>query len=463
MNFKHFLSIILVFALSFGLCSIALADETAEVPEGYTPIYTAEDLNNIRNDLSGKYILMNDIDLSTYENWESIGTYDSPFAGKFDGNSKVINNLKIQVNSEDKVYYYALFGVVTGGVISNTALRDCSVYVKAKSDSFRGVSVSGLVALGNNDSIIENCIVSGKISAETDNMVSVGGIAASFAGTIKNCQNLASVYAYVPSEYDCRIIQVGGIAGNFSGLLEKSSNQGTVEVKYNYHKKYSAYVYLGGIAGNSMEGGSIGNCYNIGTVIGNTNQAPNLGGISGYSATVRNSHNYGILNCAEDSVAYGITGITEFWFENPWEENGEKVDFAELKNCYYLNNVEKATSYFEEEHITNILALTKEEFANKDNFIGFDFENIWTMSEELGCPVLLNQPEIPENAPETPTTEPSTEPTTEPSTEPITQPSKSDCFLSELWIVKTLKHIVEFLVNVMNDICNTLSTLILNK
>ena len=39
----------------------AIAEETPEIPEGYTPIYTTEDLDNIRLNMSGKYILMNDL------------------------------------------------------------------------------------------------------------------------------------------------------------------------------------------------------------------------------------------------------------------------------------------------------------------------------------------------------------------------------------------------------------------
>ena len=42
----------------------ARAAVSATVPEGYTPIYTIDDLYAVRNDLSGNYILMNDIDLS---------------------------------------------------------------------------------------------------------------------------------------------------------------------------------------------------------------------------------------------------------------------------------------------------------------------------------------------------------------------------------------------------------------
>lgn len=457
MKTKKALAIIMTFILSFGVLTVAFADETAEVPEGYTPIYTAEDLYNIRNNLAGKYILMNDIDLSAYENWIPIGTYDTPFTGEFNGNSKIINNFKMQIDSEDKVTYAAVFGAVTGGYIQDTIVKDCVVDVRAMSDSVWGVCASGIVALGNKDSIIENCIVSGVISVETDNMASAGGIAARFSGTIRNCKNLASVYAYVPSEYDCRFIQVGGIAGSFSGLLEKSSNHGTLEIEYNYHNEYSAFVYLGGIAGNSMEGGAINNCYNIGTIIGNTNQMPYFGGVSGYSATVTNSHNYGLLNCVKDDVVGGVSGITEFWFEDPWAGTGEKIDFAELKNCYYLNNVEKPTSYIEEEYITNVSSLTKEEFKNEENFIGFDFENIWIMCEETGCPVLRDQPSTPEK----PTaTEPTSEPSTEPTTEPSTEPSKNDCFFSELWIIKVLQQMSDFVMNIIEDICNMFLTLI---
>jgi len=43
------------------------------VPDGYVGIYTAQDLDNMRNNLTGKYVLMNDIDLADWGNWEPIG------------------------------------------------------------------------------------------------------------------------------------------------------------------------------------------------------------------------------------------------------------------------------------------------------------------------------------------------------------------------------------------------------
>ena len=84
---KRLTSILLALAMLVGLlpalspqAEAAADDATAllqevstktSVPSGYTPIYDADDLANIANDMTGKYILMNDIDLSGI-NWTII-------------------------------------------------------------------------------------------------------------------------------------------------------------------------------------------------------------------------------------------------------------------------------------------------------------------------------------------------------------------------------------------------------
>lgn len=77
------------------------------VPDGYTGIYTIAELNNIRNDLSGKYILMNDLTFTDGNfaeggayagGWIALGDEDEPFIGIFDGNGYVINNLKLNTD-----------------------------------------------------------------------------------------------------------------------------------------------------------------------------------------------------------------------------------------------------------------------------------------------------------------------------------------------------------------------------
>ena len=120
MKAKKLTAIILTFILCFGVLTLAFADEPADVPEGYTPIYTAEDLYNIRNDLDGKYILMNDIDLSVYENWEPIGSFKTSFTGEFDGNGYSVSNLNINKSYNDSnTAYFGLFGCVQDCTIKN--------------------------------------------------------------------------------------------------------------------------------------------------------------------------------------------------------------------------------------------------------------------------------------------------------------------------------------------------------
>lgn len=71
MKIKTSLILFITFSLFVNSFSVITAFAENEVPNGYTPVYTAEDLNNIRNNLSGKNILMNDIDLSSFEKMDS--------------------------------------------------------------------------------------------------------------------------------------------------------------------------------------------------------------------------------------------------------------------------------------------------------------------------------------------------------------------------------------------------------
>ena len=68
--------------------------ESEAIAQGYTIIKTADDLQALKDNLSGKYILMNDIDLSGY-NWTAIGTKTNPFSGELNGNGHVIKNLQV--------------------------------------------------------------------------------------------------------------------------------------------------------------------------------------------------------------------------------------------------------------------------------------------------------------------------------------------------------------------------------
>lgn len=91
-----------------------------EVPEGYTPIRTAEDLDRVRENLTGNYILMNDIVL-TEEDYKEGGVFEGgfvpigneaePYQGIFNGNGYAVSGLVI--NGDYK--YAGLFGYVKWG------------------------------------------------------------------------------------------------------------------------------------------------------------------------------------------------------------------------------------------------------------------------------------------------------------------------------------------------------------
>ena len=62
----------------------------------YSPIYKAEDLRRIKDNLGGKYWLMRDVDMSELDDpWEPLGTSRRPFSGELQGNGFSIQNLSI--------------------------------------------------------------------------------------------------------------------------------------------------------------------------------------------------------------------------------------------------------------------------------------------------------------------------------------------------------------------------------
>jgi hypothetical protein len=134
-------------------------------PDGYTEIKTIADLNNIRNNLSGKYFLKNDFDFagSEYqsgEGWTPIGGGGNSFTGIFDGNGKTISNLFINRPSE---YYQGLFGYISSSSeIKNLGMLDMNVT--------GGNSTGGLV--GSNNGSVSNSYATGSVSGSGN----VGGL-----------------------------------------------------------------------------------------------------------------------------------------------------------------------------------------------------------------------------------------------------------------------------------------------
>ena len=166
----------------------------AFVPEGYTGIYTKADLDAMRNNLGGSYILMDDIVFAPEDfqtggafynggrGWNPIGNYDDnvPFTGILNGNGKSIVGLTFDayLTTSGETYLSAgLFGYLSGLV------QD----LRMESADFRYEVVPlnnlylGAVA-GYSEGVVQNTVVTGTV--EAPNVLScAGGIAGHLGGT----------------------------------------------------------------------------------------------------------------------------------------------------------------------------------------------------------------------------------------------------------------------------------------
>lgn len=125
---------------------VAIGCEEAE-SQGYICIYTPEELNDIRNNISGKYILMNDIDLTSFSPWTPIGTSVAGFSGELNGNGFKITNLNMDQSVSNAAGYtptnYGFFGEVHSGTFKNLSISN---YKLSVTDS---VSAAGLIGYVN--------------------------------------------------------------------------------------------------------------------------------------------------------------------------------------------------------------------------------------------------------------------------------------------------------------------------
>lgn len=170
MKKRNILFNLLVFGiLILGLHINANAQETS-VPDGYTGIYNIADLDGIRNNPSGNYILMKDIDMT--EDTKKGGDWDNgmgwtpieEFSGVLDGNGHQIIGMNIY-NGYGRIGFIRR---LSGGIIRNLGLRDVTIDVEARNvgslvgEVGRDYDYDG----GNYDygnSLIENCYCSGEI------------------------------------------------------------------------------------------------------------------------------------------------------------------------------------------------------------------------------------------------------------------------------------------------------------
>lgn len=159
-------------------------------------ISSYEDLNKIRGNLSGCFILTDDIDCEGKE----FTPIEGSFTGHFDGNNHKVLNLKI--NGSEKVGF---FSSISSGTVENFAIEDAKI--KAT-----GSDVGILVGVAENAKI-SNCYVKGEI----EGLSRIGGISGSGISktTYTNCYSYLSKITSKSNEYD-----VAGISGGNDSTIK---------------------------------------------------------------------------------------------------------------------------------------------------------------------------------------------------------------------------------------------------
>ena len=161
------------------------------------------------NSYDGKYIKLNDnITLDQSKQWIPIGDLTTKFKGKFDGNSKEISNININVNSQDT--WHGLFGAIgESGEVANLTVKGTITK--------EGGGIGSIAAY--NEGKIKRCSNYINITEKKDACWMTGGIIGYNKGTIEECINYGTIIGKDG---------VGGIVGVNNGKISKSVNKGSV-------------------------------------------------------------------------------------------------------------------------------------------------------------------------------------------------------------------------------------------
>lgn len=241
--------------------------------------------------------MMNDIDMSSIENWDPLNPDDPYDLGiVFDGGGHSLKNLK----SKEK-HYSSFFGVLYGKCY-NVKFVDAEIV--SASNSGAGI-IGGYIGTGGKPAIVSGVEASG-IVTNAGKGQSVGGLGGNAReATIENCN--VNVTVSNPMGDGVNRTATGGVVGKTMGSAVKIKNcvvRGIVEITKGVNN-----TYTGGIVGWQVDAGSeITGCEVYATV---KSAGERVGGIVGHyqGGTLSGCKFYGEVNAAS-RLAGGIAGIT---------------------------------------------------------------------------------------------------------------------------------------------------------
>lgn len=317
---------------------------------------------------SSHYKLMVNLDLEDVP-FPKIGTLAAPFQGVFDGQGRVISNLKIETPLDTNV---GLFSRLNGSGCEVKNLYLTNVDIEG------GGLVGGLSGRIDSGAILTNVYVTGLVVSNGD---TVGGICSRISGsTVSNCgfEGVVTGARYVggfigTAEGSAVLIEkcyskgsVTSSSQDAGGLLGLINSVVTVQSCFSTSNVFSGGS-AGGLVGFSSTSFNIEDCYATGNVQGSgPYQGGFIGRITSSSATITRSY------------ATGNSSVGQFIGQTNWPSNLTDIFYNSDSICTSCNGIGTG--------------LTTAQFEDEANFSNFTFypdePHIWRMDTESGRPRL---------------------------------------------------------------------------
>ena len=333
-----------------------------------TEVRNWNDLNNVRNNLTGSYILMNDIDeqsagyasYNTGDGWMPIGDTDNRFAGTFDGNGYTISGLTIDRGTGNN----GLFGGTLNATIRNVGLVNVSV--KA------GAGNNGALAGNLLNTNVSNSWATGTVeSTTTANTANFAGLLGRFEGGVIQ-DSWADVF--VDSGPMCN--NTGGLVGYLNDGTERTAQ---LLRSYALGDVFGDRDRAGGLVGASN--GAIIDSYARGNVLGGSNRAAGLVGWNLEGKVISRSYSTGTVDGG--ATTGGLVADNEGTVNDSfWDTEASGVS-------------ESAAG----------TGKTTAEMKTQATFVGWSFADTWAIDESVndGYPVFQYQlPTSSETGPQLP-------------------------------------------------------------
>ena len=299
------------------------------------------DLDNVRNDLTGDYVLVNDLDENTDgydgigDDFEPIG--DSPFGdrdddefiGSLDGQGYEITGLTIDMPSEN---FVGLIGN-NDGTVENIGVVNADI----TAGSFVGVLTghNGDGTTGT-DATVSNSYATGSVTGDRQ----VGGLVGDNGGEISESYATVDVTGNV---------DVGGFMGRctLNGAVSKSYATGSVTGdddvgglignNNNDNSEISKSYATGSVTGERRVGGLVGRDESFGSIIsksyaaGDVTGEEDVGGLIGTNNNATISDSYWDTESSGQDTSDGGTGLTtEKMQGSEAETNMDGFDFDDV-------------------------------------------------------------------------------------------------------------------------------------